>query len=169
MTNAEYFLAQLADEAPRTRRTLERVPQGKDDWAPHEKSMPFGRLAGLVARMPSWIPMIVNQDSLDLKPADGAAYNPPPLRTAAELVKAHDEGVVEAQRALEAVSDAHLQNPWKLLVGGNVVSAQPRWVVLRDTMMHLSHHRGQLTVYLRLVGSTVPAIYGPSADDVTFA
>ena len=171
MNTIEFLLAQLADEAPRTRRTLERVPEGKDDWAPHAKSMPFGRLAGLVARMPSWIPMIVNQDSLDLNPPGGATatYNPPPLRTSADLVKAHDEGVAEARRALEGTSEDHLRKPWKLLVGGKVVSEQRRDIVLRDTMMHLSHHRGQLTVYLRLAGAPVPALYGPSADDTTFA
>jgi uncharacterized damage-inducible protein DinB len=163
------FLAQLTDEAPRTRRALERVPEGKRDWAPHSKSMPLGRLSELVARMPSWIPMIVNQDSLDLNPAGGSTYNPPPLKTSVELVKAHDEGVAEARRALEATSDDHLQKPWKLMVSGRVVSEQPRHVVLRDTFMHLSHHRGQLTVYLRLNDAAVPAIYGPSADDTHFA
>jgi uncharacterized damage-inducible protein DinB len=169
MNMNEFLIAQLADEAPRTRRALERVPEGKDDWAPHEKSMPLGRLAGLVARMPSWIPMIINQDALDLNPPGGSTYNPPPLRTTADLVKAHDEGVAEARRALQAVSEDHLRKPWKLLVSGNVVSDQMRYVVLRDTFMHLSHHRGQLTVYLRLNEAAVPAIYGPSADDVSFA
>jgi uncharacterized damage-inducible protein DinB len=169
MKTTEFLLAQLTDEAPRTRRALERVPQGKDDWTPHGKSMPLGRLAGLVARMPSWIPMIVNQDSLDLNPPGGSSYNPPPLKTSADLVKAHDEGVAEARRALEAATDDHLLKPWRLLVSGHVVSEQPRYVVLRDTFMHLSHHRGQLTVYLRLNGAPVPAIYGPSADDTSFA
>ena len=165
----ESLLAQLADEARRTRRTLERVPEGKDDWTPHPKSMPFGRLAGLVARMPSWISMIVNQDSLDLNPPGGSNFSPAPLRTSAEMVQAHDEGIAEARRALEAVSDDKLQKTWKLMVSGKVVSEQPRTIVLRDTMMHLAHHRGQLTVYLRLLGAPVPAIYGPSADDSSFA
>jgi uncharacterized damage-inducible protein DinB len=169
MKTADLLLAQLTDEAPRTRRVLERVPEGKDDWAPHPKSMPLGRLAGLVARMPSWIPMIVNQDSLDLNPPGGHTYNPPPLQTSADLVKAHEEGIAEARRVLEATSEDHLKKPWRLLVAGKVVNEAPRDVVLRDTMMHLSHHRGQLTVYLRLAGAQVPAIYGPSADDLTFA
>jgi DinB family protein len=169
MKMTEFLLAQLADEAPRTRRALERVPEGRGDWAPHDRSMPFGRLAGLVARMPSWIPMIVNQDSLDLNPPGGSTYNPAPLGTSADLVKAHDEGVSEARRALERTSEDHLKRPWKLMVAGKVVSEQPRETVLRDTFMHLAHHRGQLTVYLRLAGAPVPAIYGPSADDVSFA
>jgi uncharacterized damage-inducible protein DinB len=169
MTTRESLLAQLADEAPRTRRTLERVPAGKDDWTPHPKSMPFGRLAGLVARMPTWISMIVDKDSLDLNPPGGSNFAPTPLNTSADMVKAHDDGIAEARRSLEKTSDEHLKQPWRLLVSGNVVSEQPRHIVLRDTMMHLAHHRGQLTVYLRLLGAPVPAIYGPSADDTTFA
>jgi uncharacterized damage-inducible protein DinB len=165
----ESLVSQLTDEAPRTRRTLERVPEGKDDWAPHPKSMPFGRLAGLVARMPSWISMIVNQDSLEISPAGGSSYSPPPLKTSAEMVKAHDEAVAEAIRTLEAASEEQLKKSWKLMVSGKVVSEQSREIVLRDTLMHLAHHRGQLTVYLRLLGAPVPAIYGPSADDSRFA
>lgn len=165
----ESLLAQIVDEAPRTRRTLERIPEGKDDWTPNPKSMPFGRLAGLVARMPSWIAMIVDQDSLDLNPPGGSNFAPATLKTSADMVKAHEEGLAEARRALESTSDEHLRKAWKLMVSGNVVSEQPRHIVLRDTMMHLAHHRGQLTVYLRLLGVPVPAIYGPSADDSTFA
>ena len=166
MTLVEYFTAQLDAEAPKTRRALENTPSGKDDWKPHEKSMAFGRLAMLVARMPSWIPLIVNQDALDI----GASNLPQtPLRTSAELVQAHDEAVAQARAALKGTSDDRLMKHWKLQVGGNTVSDQPRHIVLRDTLMHLAHHRGQLTVYLRLNGATVPAIYGPSADDQRFA
>jgi uncharacterized damage-inducible protein DinB len=169
MTLAEYFLAQLESEAPKTRRTLENVPSGKDDWKPHDKSMPFGRLAMLVARMPSWITLIVNQESLELQPQGGSNIPQTPLKTAAELAKAHDDAVTEARAALKATTDDHLMKHWKLTVQGNVVSDQPRHLVLRDTLMHLAHHRGQLTVYLRMNGATVPAIYGPSADDSRFA
>jgi uncharacterized damage-inducible protein DinB len=84
------------------------------------------------------------------------------------LVQAHDEGVVEAREALRSSNDEHLMTPWRLLVSGRVVSEELRHVVVRDTLMHLSHHRGQLTVYLRLTGAPVPAIYGPSADDTRF-
>lgn len=164
-TKAEFFLAQLEDEAPRTRRVLENAPSGHDDWKPHDRSMPFGRLAMLVARMPSWITLIVKQDVLDLGAGN---VQQTPLHTAAELVKAHDDAVAEARAALQGVADEHLMKPWRLQVGGNVVSEQPRHIVLRDTMMHLSHHRGQLSVYLRLTGAQVPAIYGPSADDARF-
>jgi uncharacterized damage-inducible protein DinB len=169
MKMTDVFLSQLDSEATRTRRTLERVPEGRDDWKPHDKSMPLGRLAMLVARMPSWITMIVNQDELDLNPAGGSNIDHTPLRTSAELVQAHDEGVAQARKALQSVTEDQLMKPWRLLVSGKVVNEEPRHVVLRDTFMHLSHHRGQLTVYQRLNDVPVPAIYGPSADDQRFA
>jgi DinB family protein len=173
MTLAEMFVAQLESEAPRTRHALEHVPEGRDDWKPHDKSMPLGRLAMLVARMPSWFSLVVDKNELDImpKPGPGAASNidMKPLRTAQELVEAHDAAVAEARQALIGASEEHLAETWRLLAGGNVVNESPRSTVVRDTFMHLAHHRGQLTVYLRLTGAKVPAIYGPSADDTTFA
>lgn len=168
MRMTDHFLAELEAEAARTRRALEAVPEGRDDWRPHDKSMPLGRLAGLIARMPSWISLIVERDDFDLKPA-GGNFDQRPLRTAAELVRALEESVAEARQALTGATEEHLLKPWRLLVAGNVVSEEPRHVVLRDTFMHLSHHRGQLTVYLRLNGAPVPSIYGPTADDARFA
>ena len=169
MTLIDFYIAQLNDEAPRTRRVLERVPEGHDDWKPHEKSMPLGRLAMLVAQMPSWFDLIVNRDDLELQPAGGSNINQVPLRTAADLVSAHDKAIDAARRALQSSNDGQLAKPWSLLVKGNTVAKQPREIVVRDTFMHLSHHRAQLTVYLRLLGAPVPAIYGPSADDQTCA
>ena len=166
---ADWMAAQLESEAPRTRRTLERVPEGRDDWKPHEKSMPLGRLAMLVATMPSWFPMVIQKDELDLNPPGGSNFSQEPLRTPAALVQAHDKAVSEALEVLRKVSHEQLQKPWRLLVSGNVVSEEPRHVVLRDTLMHLSHHRGQLTVYLRLNEVPVPSVYGPTADDKRFA
>jgi uncharacterized damage-inducible protein DinB len=169
MKLTDLFLAQLQAEGERTRRSLERVPDGRDDWKPHDKSMPFGRLAMLVARMPSWIPLIIDKDELDLQPAGGSNVDTRPLRTSAELVGAVDEGIAGARRSLTNTTDDHLMKPWRLLVAGRTVSEEPRYVVLRDTFAHLAHHRGQLTVYLRLNDAPVPAIYGPSADDTRFA
>ena len=169
MKLTEVFLAELAAEAPRTRRALEKVPEGKFDWKPHPKSMAFGRLAMLVAQMPSWIPLVLGRDELDLNPAGGSNIDQTPLRTSAELVQAMDKNVADARKVLEGTSDDHLMTPWKLLVSGRVVSEDLRHVVLRDTFMHLAHHRGQLTVYLRLNDAPVPSIYGPSADDQRFA
>jgi uncharacterized damage-inducible protein DinB len=163
----EFFATQLDAEAPRTRKVLERVPSGRDDWTPHDKSMPLGRLAMLVATMPSWFDLIVGRDDLDL--SAGGNVSQQPLKTAAELVAAHDAAIESARRTLRGTNEAHLAQPWKLIAGGRVVSDQPRDIVVRDTFMHLSHHRAQLTVYLRLLNEPVPAIYGPSADDQSFA
>ena len=171
MEFAEFFLDQLDGEADRTRRTLERVPEGvDDDWKPHDKSMPFGYLTMLVARLPSWVGLIINKDELDLNPPDGkSAVDQKPLRTAAELVQAMDEGVGQAREALQKTSPEHLMKPWRLLVSGKVVNEEPRYKVIRDTFSHLAHHRAQLGVYLRLNDVPVPAVYGPSADDRSFA
>jgi uncharacterized damage-inducible protein DinB len=168
MTLADLFSAQLEREAAVSRRALERVPEGRADWKPHEKSMPLGYLATLVATMPSWIAFTVQQDELDLNPPGGSGYRPPAWTTNAELRQVHERAVAEGREALHATSDEHLSRPWRLLVGGRVVQEQPRHVVLGDTFTHLAHHRGQLTVYLRLNGVPVPSIYGPSADDRTF-
>jgi len=168
MQMTDLFLAQLEAETKRTRRALERVPEGREDWKPHEKSMTLGRLAMLVAQMPSWLGMIIHRDDLDLNPENGSSAVQRPLRTVAELVQALDQGAADARQALTSTSDEHLMKPWRLLVRGSVVSEELRHVVIRDTFAHLAHHRGQLTVYLRLNNVLVPAIYGPSADDARF-
>jgi uncharacterized damage-inducible protein DinB len=165
----EMFLSQLDAEGPRTERTIEHVPDGHDDWKPRDTSMALGRLAMLVAGMPSWFEMMIQRDHLDLNPPGGSNWNPPAMTTREERVQAVRDGVAKTRAALQGTNDQHLMQPWRLLVAGNVVSENPRHVVLRDTFMHLAHHRGQLTVYLRMLGATVPAIYGPSADDNRFA
>jgi uncharacterized damage-inducible protein DinB len=164
----QLFLDQLDREAPRTRRTLENVPNGKDDWKPHPKSMPLLRLAGLVASMPSWITLIINKDELDLNPPGGQGqYHQPSIDG---LLQALDKAVSDGRASLSGTTDDFLLTTnWKLLVAGKVVSEAPRHVVLTDTFSHLAHHRAQLTVYLRLLDQKVPAIYGPSADDQQFA
>ena len=168
MKMTELFLAELEREAAATRRTLERLPDGHADWTewkPHEKSMPMGYLAFLVATMPSWVTMTIAQEELDIAPG-GKFTRPPQPGTSRELVEIHDGHVAKAREALAKTTDEHLMKPWKLLAGGRVVQEQPRHVMLRDGVLnHLWHHRGQLTVYLRLNGAPVPAIYGPSADE----
>ena len=168
MKLTEVLQADLDREAARSKRALEQVPSGKYDWKPHEKSMNFGYLAELVATMPSWVTMAITQDSLDLNPPGGSTYQRPPLRTSTELVSGHDQAVADARTALSKATDDALLEPWRLLVAGNVVMETPRHVMIRDTLTHLAHHRGQMTVYLRLLGATVPALYGPSADDKQF-
>jgi uncharacterized damage-inducible protein DinB len=167
MKLTEQFLAELEREAPRTRRTLEKVPTGRDDWAPHPKSMPLARLAGLVATMPSWISMVIDQDELDLTPPPGAGKFQQPATD--KLVEAHDASVAQGRASLSKTNDDYLMTTsWRLRAGGQVVMEQLRHIVLRETLMHLAHHRGQLTVYLRLCDQPVPSIYGPTADDKSF-
>jgi uncharacterized damage-inducible protein DinB len=166
MTLTQQLLGELDREAARTKRALEQVPAGRDDWKPHDKSMPLGRLAGMIATMPAWIVLITKQDELDLTPPGGGQWK---LPTQSELITAHDKSVSDARDALNSIDDAVLLTTnWRLRAGGQVVSDAPRHIALRDMINHLAHHRGQLTVYLRLLGATVPAIYGPSADDKRF-
>jgi uncharacterized damage-inducible protein DinB len=168
MKLTDFFREQIEAEAPRTARVLERIPEGRDDWKPHDKSMPMGRLTTLVAGMPEWLEMMIRQDSLDLSPPGGSTYRPPSVTTRDERLSAHNAAVAKARAALAETTDEHLAKPWRLLVAGKVVSEQPRHVVLRDTFMHLAHHRAQLTGYLRLLDVAVPAVYGPSADESRF-
>jgi uncharacterized damage-inducible protein DinB len=168
MRMTELFLAELDRELDRNNRALQQVPEGKYDWKPHEKSMQFGHLAQLVATMPSWLTMMIDQDQLDIAPKDGPTYKPEALRTSAELLVGAEKAVAAARAALGKTTDEHLMTPWRLLAGGNVVMELPRHVMMRDALNHLAHHRGQMTVYLRLMGSNVPALYGPSADDKRF-
>jgi uncharacterized damage-inducible protein DinB len=168
MTFTELFRAELEREAPRTRRALEQVPTGRDDWKPHPKSMPFARLAGLVASMPSWVSLVIEQEELNLTPPPGQRQYQQPGTDM--LVATHDRLVAQALESLAQTNDEFLYTTnWRLIADGQVVMNQPRHIVLRDTLNHLAHHRGQLTVYLRLLEQKVPAIYGPSADDQQFA
>ena len=168
MRMTELFLAELESEAAKSRRVLEQVPAGKRDWKPHERSMQFGYLSELVANIPSWVGMAITQNELDIAPKDGSSRKPAPLHTSAELVAALDQAVAQARTALQSTTDAHLETSWRLLAGGQVAFEQPRHQVIRDTFLHSAHHRGQMTVYLRLLGSKVPSVYGPTADDRSF-
>jgi hypothetical protein len=168
MKITELFLAELDRESERSKRALEQVPEGRYDWKPHDRSMAFGYLAELVALIPGWIAFAINRDELDLNPPGGSTYRPAPMRTSADLLNGLEKSVADARAALRNTTDEHLMTSWKLLVGGNVVSEDARHVVIRDLLNHAAHHRGQMTVYLRLLGATVPALYGPSADDKRF-
>ncbi len=168
MKLTDQFLAELDVEAAATRRVLERVPEGRDDWKPHPKSMPLGRLAQLVAEMPGWVVMTIDQDELDVMSGAGGAQSV--LTTTRERIDALDKSVAAARDALTRTTDDHLMTPWRMLAGGKLVSEDPRYVVLRHSVFnHLAHHRGQLTVYLRLNDEPVPSVYGPTADDNRFA
>jgi len=160
----ELFLSELEREAALTRRVLERVPEGRNEWQPHPKSMRLGYLAVLVATMPGWIELMVNDPELSF---DSPGRNrPQEVNTANELVSTLEQRVTKSREALRNTTDEHLLTPWRIRAGGRIIQEQPRSVFIRDAMFsHWSHHRGQLTVYLRLTGAAVPALFGPSADE----
>jgi uncharacterized damage-inducible protein DinB len=169
MKQTEFFLAELDREVKRSRRALEQVPEGKYDWKPHEKSMIFGYLSDMVATIPMWIMMIVTKDELDVAPAEGSGVKQEPKKTSEALLKALDETAAGARDALANTNDEFLKTPWRLLARGKVVMEASREETIQDTFAHWAHHRGQMTVYLRLLGAKVPALYGPSADDQRFS
>ena len=160
MAAPAFPLSEFDKEMASTRRLLERVPEEKGEWRPHEKSFALGHLAQLVARMPGWFPLILDQSELDL--TGGPSYSFEPTST---LLEEFDAGVAQARDALGRVTGDDLDAPWSLKLGGQVVSTQPKGEVARESLRHLSHHRGQLTVYLRLLDVPIPSIYGPTADE----
>src|SRR5690242_2222671 len=168
MKVTEFFREELDAEVERSRKALEQVPDGKYNWKPHEKSMIFGYLADMVATIPTWVTMIINRDELDVAPADVQGTKREQKETRAELIKALDESAAEARTALENTNEEYPDTIWKVLARGNVVWEGPRRVMIQDTINRWAHHRGQMTVYLRLMGAKVPALYGPSADDQSF-
>jgi uncharacterized damage-inducible protein DinB len=166
MKLTEYFLAQLDREAVLTRKAIGRVPEGQDSFKPHEKSMELGYLAGLVAGMLGWIALMIERDEFDLTDPSSEGFRPKPVGSNVELVASLEKAVANARRALESTNDAHLLTPWAFKAGGNIVQRLPRHLMIADAVFsHLAHHRGQLTVYLRLNAAAVPALYGPSADE----
>jgi uncharacterized damage-inducible protein DinB len=164
----EFLLSALDREVERSRHALEQVPEGKRDWKPHDKSMAFGYLCDMVATMPSWMAMMVNRDELDIAPKEGQQFRPPESKKSAEFITALDKAADEGRAALRGTTDEHLKTHWQLLTAGKVVANAPRHEFIQDTIAHWAHHRGQMTVYLRLMGAKVPALYGPSADDQRF-
>jgi uncharacterized damage-inducible protein DinB len=162
----EFFLAQLDREAASSRKAIERTPEGRNDWKPHEKSMELGKLAALVATMPGWVSLMIDRDELNLDDPANQEFMTVAVGTKAELLKLLDDGIAKARKSLEATTEADLLKPWAFKMGGKTISEAPRHVMITDSVFsHLAHHRGQLTVYLRLNEASVPAIYGPSADE----
>ncbi len=160
------LLGQLEREAAASRKVLERVPEGRNGWKPHEKSMELGYLAALVATMPGWVALMIELDELNLDDRSNDMYKTKAVGTQAELLRLLDESLAKGKAALEKTTDEHLQKKWRFIMGGKVVNEEVRYVMLMDACFsHLAHHRGQLTVYLRLNDAKVPAIFGPSADE----
>ena len=152
-------LAEFDQEMATTRRLLERVPSEKGEWKPHPKSFSLGHLTQLVATMPAWFPQMLRDPYIDLAQAGGYSHE-----KTETLLQLFDEGARAAHDALEATVGAALNEPWSLKRGDMVLMTAPRGEVARQTLRHLVHHRGQLSVYLRLLDVPLPSIYGPTAD-----
>ena len=156
-------LPEFEQEMATTRRLLERVPDEKGAWKPHEKSFSLGHLTQLLAWMPGWIGTSLRKTEIDL--ASGGEYSLEPTST---LLALFDENVRSAHEALEQVTGPELDVPWSLKRGEEVLFTLPRGLVVRQHLNHLIHHRGQLSVYLRLIDVPLPSIYGPTADEKWF-
>jgi uncharacterized damage-inducible protein DinB len=166
MAMNQSLIGEFDHEMANTRRTIERVPDDKFDWKPHAKSFSLGELAGHLAFIPQWAKIVIERPQFDVNPVGGQAMQMPSLKTRAEMLALFDAGVAETRAALLAASAEKLMKTWSLLSGGKPVFTMPRVVVLRGMIMnHMIHHRGQLTVYLRMNDVPVPALYGPSADE----
>lgn len=163
MTIAETLLPEFEAEMATTRRVIERVPSDRGPWKPHPKSFSLGHLAQLVATMPGWITMTIAEGSLDLGKMEGYDYHATEV-----LLGKFDRMVGEARAAIAGASDSAFAEDWSLMMHGKVLFTSPRGAVVRQNLNHLVHHRGQLTVYLRLLDVPVPSIYGPTADDPGF-
>ncbi|MFZ3216221.1 MAG: DinB family protein [Candidatus Acidiferrales bacterium] len=169
MSIRDAFLAEFDHEMRGTRQTLERVPEGKGDWVPHEKSMKMGRLAGHLAELSGWAASIIGQDSLDFRPPGAPPLEPVVMTSHQQILEVFDKKAGEARAALSGTNDEHLLKTWTLLRGGQTIMSMPRVNFLRMFYMnHVIHHRAQLGVYLRLNGVAVPSLYGPSADEGKF-
>lgn len=160
------LLAELDQEAPTTRRVLERIPEAHLAWRPHPKSMSLGQLALHVATVPGMVAQLASQLTIPNPPA----FVQPEAATSAELVPALTASVAQARSVLGGLDDAAMTATWRLMNGGREIMAMPRVALLRAIMLnHWYHHRGQLLVYLRLLDVPVPSVYGPTADESPFA
>lgn len=169
MPLSQMLLPEFDQEMATTRKILERVPEGRGDWKPHDKSMTLARLAGHVAELPGWGVNTLTQTELDFAPAGGAPYQPTLFTSRAQALKVFDDGVKAAREAIAKASDADLQVMWTLKRAGQTLMSMPRYAVLRSMVInHIIHHRAQLGVFLRLNDVAIPGSYGPSADEPRF-
>jgi uncharacterized damage-inducible protein DinB len=162
MTISETLLPEFDHEMTSTRKILDCVPEEKFAWKPHEKSMTMGRLASHIAEMAYWATVTIKEDKLELTPE----MKPFHAATKAELMSQFDSNIATAREAIAGATDEHLGKVWSLIYNGHPVLSMPRAAVLRNMVMsHVIHHRGQLSVYLRLNDIAIPGMYGPSADE----
>ena len=160
MTFAESLLPEFDQEMASTRKAIARVPTDKGAWKPHPKSFALGHLAQLVATMPGWITNMATKTELNLANAPGYS-----LQSTESLLDTFDKLVAEARTAIANLKESDVSVPWSLKMGDHVLFTISRGETIRSTVNHLIHHRGQLTVYLRLVDVPVPSMYGPTADE----
>lgn len=160
MTIGASFIDEFDQEMAITRRMLARVPSDRAEWKPHAKSFPLGHLAQLLSRMPAWITGVIQQPALDLSQGGGYTFE-----TTDTLLDGFDRNAADARAALLSAADEIFAEPWALTMGDTVLLKEPKRKVVRDTINHLVHHRGQLSVYLRLIDVPVPQVYGPTADE----
>lgn len=166
MAMSQALLQEFDREMATTRKMLERFPEDKVEWRPHETCMTLGRLAGHVAELVGWASVTINQDKLEMDPSN---YKPNIVRSRAEALKQFDETVKNGRAALAGASDETYMKPWTFVAGGQTVFTMPKIAVLRSFVMnHMIHHRGQLAAFYRIAGVPVPSIYGPSKDEQIF-
>ena len=167
MSLRDEMLTEFREELSATKRILDRVPADKLAWKPHEKSMSLGQLAMHIATVPAGIVSITSTDSFDVLKGNFTPLNP---KDTAEIRAALEQSASKVETALKETSDESARAPWHLMRGDNELQTRPRYAIWRSLMLnHWYHHRGQLTVYLRLLNISVPSLYGPSADESPFA
>jgi len=165
MPIAQALLPEFDYEMATTRKMIERFPEDKVEWRPHETCMTLGRLAGHMSELAGWVVPTVNQDQLVLDPS----YTPNVMKSRTETLKQFDENVKASRAAISGASDETLMKPWSLVAGGKTVMTMPKVAVLRSFVMnHMIHHRGQLAAFYRIAGVPIPSIYGPSKDEQPF-
>ena len=160
MTIGQTFLKEVEDELKSSRRLIERVPGDKGRWKPHPKSSALGHLTQLVCRMPKVMSDLVKGIDLDLAAAPGYSFEPTEV-----LLREFDENVAELRRTLSKAKDTDFEGTWNVRSGTDIYDSAERQDALRNTINHFVHHRGQLTVYLRLLDVPIPQLYGPTADE----
>lgn len=166
MATFDPMLNEFREEAATTKRVLERVPEAKLAWKPHAKSMSLGQLAWHVASVPGGVAHITQQESFDVTQGN---FQPPQPKSVGEILSAHDDSVKNVESVLQSLTDQKAREKWRLMNKDRELFARPRIEAMRSIMLnHWYHHRGQLSVYLRLLDVPVPVIYGPSADENPF-
>lgn len=166
MPISDTILPEFDHEAAGTRKVLARVPDGRFDWKPHQKSYSVGDLATHLSNLPRWTVMVAAENTFDVAPVGEEPPRQEPVLSAEEAVRMFDRNIAAAREAIEGLSDEQMMETWTLLAGGEEIFSMPRAAVIRSTIMnHMIHHRAQLGVYLRMNDVPVPNLYGPTADE----